>query len=565
MHKFFSDPLYLWKQLKQSRTDGISMRLRLFFFLFFFIIVIMLGLFLILKITGAFSSHENAIKHWMENELSHIDREIYRDFGKISTQGIALSKSLSQNIDKFLRDNGITAGQLQEHPSLLEPLLESQTKNLVESLSIAKSSGVFLILDATVNESLENSSNSRAGIFLKNSAPNIINSITPCIRYLRGPHSIARTHHIDLLPQWLMEFDITEEAFFSITLEQAKTNPLSLSRLYYWSPNVTLKNNSESGMLLCVPLISEDGTVYGICGFEMSSMLFKLSYSMDHRTYSRAFAILTPVVKNRIDSNLSLLTSNFYSSDFEFSSDILYSNSSQGFFTCKSNCNSKYVGLCKNINLYPSDSCYADQEWKLAIMMPSTDYEDAKNKNNHLYVYSFVILFLCSLFAVIFISKKYIRPVVDALNHMKSGSTSEVSKTKILEIDDLIVFLANQDNKKDSLTDDTPANISTFATDSDAQPTVMEHKQIDLPSNLTPDLSAYHSFISNIQELSPAERAVFNLYLQGHTANEIAKILCLSINTIKTHNKRIYMKLNVSSRNELMVYVNMMQKLEGDN
>ena len=57
-----------------------------------------------------------------------------------------------------------------------------------------------------------------------------------------------------------------------------------------------------------------------------------------------------------------------------------------------------------------------------------------------------------------------------------------------------------------------------------------------------------------------AEKAVFNLYLKGHTAKEIADILCLSINTIKTHNKRIYMKLNVSSRKELMVYIKMMEE-----
>ena len=66
--------------------------------------------------------------------------------------------------------------------------------------------------------------------------------------------------------------------------------------------------------------------------------------------------------------------------------------------------------------------------------------------------------------------------------------------------------------------------------------------------------------MENIQTLSAAERAVFDLYLQGHTAREIAAILCLSINTIKTHNRRIYMKLNVTSRKELLVYIQMMEE-----
>jgi DNA-binding CsgD family transcriptional regulator len=50
------------------------------------------------------------------------------------------------------------------------------------------------------------------------------------------------------------------------------------------------------------------------------------------------------------------------------------------------------------------------------------------------------------------------------------------------------------------------------------------------------------------------------LYLKGYTAREIAQALYLSINTIKTHNKRIYMKLNISSRKELLLYAQMLEE-----
>lgn len=67
--------------------------------------------------------------------------------------------------------------------------------------------------------------------------------------------------------------------------------------------------------------------------------------------------------------------------------------------------------------------------------------------------------------------------------------------------------------------------------------------------------------MENIGTLSPAEKAVFDLYMEGHTGKEISEKLYLSINTIKTHNKRIYEKMNVSSRNELMVYIKMMKEM----
>lgn len=110
-------------------------------------------------------------------------------------------------------------------------------------------------------------------------------------------------------------------------------------------------------------------------------------------------------------------------------------------------------------------------------------------------------------------------------------------KTNIHEIDDLISFLARQDKF------DTPA---------------LPHTR-----NGQTSFTLFEMFVKNIETLSPAERAVFNLYMEGYNAKEIADKLYLSINTIKTHNKRIYMKLDVSSRKELLVYVKMMKEWNG--
>ncbi len=78
------------------------------------------------------------------------------------------------------------------------------------------------------------------------------------------------------------------------------------------------------------------------------------------------------------------------------------------------------------------------------------------------------------------------------------------------------------------------------------------------------NISMFKEFLKNIQTLSPAERAVFDLYMEGYTGKEIAEKLYLSINTIKTHNKRIFEKMNVSSRNELMLYFKMMKEINSN-
>lgn len=72
------------------------------------------------------------------------------------------------------------------------------------------------------------------------------------------------------------------------------------------------------------------------------------------------------------------------------------------------------------------------------------------------------------------------------------------------------------------------------------------------------ELSAYRTFVNQIETLTKAERIVFDLYISGLNSHEIANKLNLSINTIRTHNRNIYAKLNVTSYKEMMVYVQMM-------
>lgn len=71
---------------------------------------------------------------------------------------------------------------------------------------------------------------------------------------------------------------------------------------------------------------------------------------------------------------------------------------------------------------------------------------------------------------------------------------------------------------------------------------------------------AYALFCSNLCTLTPKEREVFDLYLQGRKGKEIQEILNISQNTLKYHNKNIYDKLGVSSRKELLKYATLMQK-----
>lgn len=516
--------------------NGLSLQRRSFTFFILFLSAVMLGLLIILFSTGSFSIGLKEYHVFLKNELGHIAGDVSRDFGVLSVEGVSLAKRLAKKIEKRLALDGLAPSELKKNPHLIEAILSESIEDLIAALEKNKSSGVFLTLNATINPTLINAERSRAGLFLKNMEPNVINLATPTIRFLRGPASIGRRQHLYLLPQWQMEFQVAAGDFFHTTMNAAASHDLPLSRLYYWNPSCTLAGDYEKAMLLCVPLIASDGFVIGVCGFEVSAMLFKLKNIPDNSTYTRVFSMLVPLKGDTLEASKAMYAGSYKAIPLQIGGTLAIKTLRNGISSYLAPDGSVYSGLHQRINLYPKNSAFSGNEWVLAVLMPEQDLTANIMRHNRQILILLFILLIFSVGAAALFSRKNIEPVVGALEMVKANQVSKYEKTNIQEIDDLFAFLAARDESED---------ISAP------------------PVDMTKASALFNAFVKNIKTLSPAERSVFNLYMEGYTAQEITKILCLSINTIKTHNKRIYTKLNVSSRKELLVYVKMMKEKDG--
>ncbi len=65
----------------------------------------------------------------------------------------------------------------------------------------------------------------------------------------------------------------------------------------------------------------------------------------------------------------------------------------------------------------------------------------------------------------------------------------------------------------------------------------------------------FDSFAEKVRTLSSAEQRILNYYIQGHEIAEIPELAFISIHTVKKHNRSIYQKLEIASRDELMLYI----------
>lgn len=510
---------------------GLSMRLRLFLFLAALAVTMVLGVMVILLLTGTFTAGLNESEKLLKNELNHTLGNISEQYGQLSVQAVEFARDLSTSIEKKLREKGLKATDIQNHPEILGDLLADEYDRALFSLQKSNSSGVFIILDATVNAKLENAGTSRAGLYIKNMEPNIVSSSSPTIVLLRGSPSIGRINSVPLHAQWSMEFDIGNAAYYRLPMEQAARQTLPLSRLYYWSPAITLPGTSEEVMLCSVPLIDSNGNVFGVCGFEVSSMLFKLKHMPDNNTYTHIFCMLAPVSGDAFDASGAMFSGSYSARNTLLNNQPLHIEENRKTFSrYKEESGKFFVGFHMPVELYPKDSAFSGQKWAVALMIPEEDIRSFAAGFNLRLSLMFILLMVLGIFISYFLSRYYIKPITTGLDMIKSNDLTEAPRTNIPEIDNLIEYLSTQNEE-------------------------LQKKGEEDPSS-----ALLNEFAKNLKTLSPAERSVFNLYAQQYTAKEIAGILCLSINTIKTHSKRIYAKLNVGSREELLVYIDMFKE-----
>ena len=382
----FKQASALWKKERGRKGTTLHRRLLLFFMLVSVSLVLVFAL--LLSLFGITGREAKAVKSHIDTELTIITDKINDEFGRLSLGGISIAEDLTERSEDFFDEHEITAADLQNNPELIEPLLAEYMNTLVSTVNNRYCGGAFVMLDASITDNHETA---KAGVFIKKTQPTATNAVGVQLHYLRGPAQIARDNEIMLLGQWKMEFDIAGQDFFTKVMDTARNNPeLDLSRLYYWSGRVVLKGNSEAGFLLCIPLRTSEGEVFGLCGLEVSDRMFKALYTPEGGSFEKIFTVMTPDCDNGLCTSKGLVAGNTYLTGTRWEYDLSDEESHEGFHHYSGG-EELYGGKTAQLHLYPSGSPYEDQEWSCSILMPKDILHEAVKGSTSYFTYTMTV------------------------------------------------------------------------------------------------------------------------------------------------------------------------------
>ena len=284
--------------VNSGNTPGLR-SLRRQFLLFGVVLALVAVSFIVLPLVamGFFPPRSQLFCSELDTRLEVAGDGLQRSLDLVAAHGLRLADEARGEIENLLLNTGTTFEELNDDPDRLAELQQMLFPSLNGRLRDSGCSGAFVLLNATANTSLPGAENSRSGLYLR--CINLTSSALtdPEINFFRGMPAVARHWGMEVNNRWNMECDVSEIPGYETLMDTAIERPADAC---YWTRKFRLKDTWEDVVLLCVPIVGNDQKVYGLCGIEVSSMLFKLSAPVHDTDYGPVTTVLAPLENGKL-------------------------------------------------------------------------------------------------------------------------------------------------------------------------------------------------------------------------------------------------------------------------
>ena len=499
-----------------AKKQSVGMQRKLMLYWVSMILVVFAAVILLLSIAGAFSQNDEQLHEVMELQLKNTQDSLASRLDRLTAQSLNLSKELSREIEGELVREGISLQEVNDDSERLLKLQQIMYPLVNTTLQTANCNGAYVILNATANTTLEVADHSRSGLYLRYTNLSASNPVAPTVVYFRGIPDIARQKDLELHNRWNLEFDTDQIPGCRELMDTPLDRP---AQRYFWSRRIDLKDTWESAMLLCVPIVGSDGSVYGVCGVELSALYFQLS---------SAVTVLAPIQDSRLLLSDGLVGS--VNGTYLDGQETLAIHQGRYYNEYDTGAE-RYIGLHQTISISKGET--EDTAWAAAILIPQDSYAAYTAEIQKTWIIAALGLLVVLLALSFFLARRFVRPITDSLKRFQQEELPEQGLSSgISEVDELAEFL-------------------------NARARNQRLEQGELPPNIA---ELFDQFVERKDLLTEAERNILRYYIDGHEIADIPDLAFISMSTVRKHNRSIYEKLGVASRDELMLYIDLLRR-----
>lgn len=337
---------------------------------------------------------------------------------------------------------------------------------------------------------------------------------------LSWPAAAARGAQVQMHNRWNPELNVQAIPGYTQLLH---TSNGRLAERCLWTGRIALPDTWESVTLLCVPLLDSAGNVRGICGAELSDLYFRLTYPAVDSAYGSMVTVLAPIDGDRLLLAQAMIGSpggSYLTADgtLTFKTGRYYNTYSDGSRT--------YLGLHEPIGATDA----AGRKLAAVTLVPDAGLRALEARSRTTWIIVSLVFLAAMLLLSTYLSRRFVTPISRSLQAIREQTPGE-HPSGISEIDELLAFVRSR-----------AAEQLTAG---------------GLPPNIEELLSGFRD---RVQTLTSMERTVLQYYIDGCSLEEVAARAYISVATAKKHNTNINRKLGVTSREELMLYIDLFRR-----
>lgn len=452
---------------------------------------------------------------------------------KLDAPVIVKADAIGKTMRNISSNLEIELGQLlsadNKNELSIQNLDETTIHRLADFLQATTTSGIFLILNN--EENLQEKTNL---IYLRDKTPNAIHNDYTNLELVYGDKEKAASLGIKINENWKKSIFVNENSdFYNEPLTALnKIGAEHYKDCGFWSDIYSMSENDTKIMTYTLPIVI-DGLCVGIIGTELSMNFLQtriLSQNIPYET-----GIITMLCA---DSMENIPIKNCFFSSGSTSGKMLYQHNTIDLqmsddltkvFFDKEN---YLLGKAKKLYIYDEDNYFKSADWYIIGLVEESElfHNVYINKLTIIIVVFFVFCgSACGVCLVLKRIKRLLSVMSDNIDRLKKDVNATINYTDVPQLDDMVNCF--REEKEERL------------------------KVLDSRSGYL-----FEEFLGGFYELTATERRILQLYLKHFSAKEVAEKMFISANTIKVHNKHIYIKLGISSMDELCLYTKMLEK-----
>ena len=389
---------------------------------------------------------EDILGQQVQNRRNYLEGQMVGNWSDLSM----LSASINETANQMLRDGEISLSELDKGSDGCAPFLLAICDDLISTMYSKKVSGIFVILNTgELPASPEQPCPSKPGIYLRDLDPASAPSIRSADLLIeRAPIEVVRSLGISTDARWRPLFLFGEEGagdsyaplFQPLRAAFAARSPGDPSDYGHWCfVSAPLQGDERGALTYSVPLVLEDGTIYGVLGVSLLEDYLKgMLPSAELYSNNQGAYLLATKERENLDFLPAVIDGAVLLQDGKPAKVQLHPQPSGGYrFTLGGR---EFYAALTDLPLYNSNAPFEEERWGLIGAVECDKLYAFSGQVWRTFLAIAMLTLLAGIFGSLLVSRRLSNPIrrlAEEVDRVRPGARDlpRLSATGITEID----------------------------------------------------------------------------------------------------------------------------------